>query len=798
MPEPLTYTQYLYSISNPAALQYMLDLTSALNSGQITPAQFITQVETVTGKVVKPVYSKTGDILTYTLNETATVTTPNPINSNASTVNRGAISRPVATTVEAGESVVTSSGVTGIGTRIATGCALVGCAAAAVATGVTLGKYLAGTFYNANPDFWDSNNMSSVNPETWSAITAGQEGLGADLINFLFDFDPNTGESQAYMSADAFAYFATYLQSQNAFSNDLYGIYDSSSLPPYSFVKPISNYKNPIIIIGVDTYTQLGNYINTFTAFNNNNSVYYFAIQTNTSGTFYWQIGAWSLTSFRIQESGDHTGVLNSGPVLSNTPSYGYYTQIGISFYDANYIRPLITTNNIGSAIDVGFLLSQSNISGSIEGMNTQSGAITPHNLTENPAQNLTLLQQQYPDLFNNAITYPVVQPDGTVRNDTYVPVAMPNVNTRTDTQPATNDTTQAHPQIDTSMQELIEELVKILQNPYPQPDTDPNDTSSPENPTDTGDGSGPVPIIPVGSASALWKIYHPTQTQIDSFGGWLWSNNFVDQILKIFNNPMEAIIGLHKVYATPIDAGTTTIKVGYLDSQVPSAYIEQQYIDVSCGSINLNEQFGNVFDYSPFTDIQLYLPFIGIVPLNVADIMRSTIAIKYGVDVITGACLAQVTVSRDNNSSVLYQYSGNCAVQYPISSGSYMGIVSSIISVAGGVAATVASGGAAAPLALGAAGGLLNARTSVQHSGGFSGNAGAMGGKIPYLIINRPQTKVAPNFEKMDGYPTNNYINVGDCTGYIKASSVHVIDVNATDDELKEINDLLLSGIII
>jgi hypothetical protein len=435
---------------------------------------------------------------------------------------------------------------------------------------------------------------------------------------------------------------------------------------------------------------------------------------------------------------------------------------------------------------------------GGLDGVGTQPDATTPNFSGLSESDYLPYLQQTYPDMFSNAISYPVVQPDGTVKDYTYVPITLPSSENQTNTQPVSGDQTQAQPAINpnTSSQTLIDLLTKMLQQPMEQPISDtPN---PPENPTDTGDGSSPAPVAPVGSASALWKIYHPTQSEIDSFGSWLWSSNFIDQILKIFNNPMEAVIGLHKVYATPIDAGTANIKVGYLDSGVSSAYIEQQYVDISCGSVNLYEQFGNVLDYSPFTDVQLYLPFVGIVPLNIADVMRSTISINYGVDVITGACLAQVEVSRDGNSSVLYQYSGNCAVQYPISSGSYMGIVTSIISVAGGVAATAASGGAAAPLALGAASGLLGAHTSVQHSGGFSGNAGAMGGKIPYLIITRPQSKIANGDESMNGFPANEYITVGECSGYIKANSAHIINVNATDTELTEINDLLLSGIII
>ena len=106
---------------------------------------------------------------------------------------------------------------------------------------------------------------------------------------------------------------------------------------------------------------------------------------------------------------------------------------------------------------------------------------------------------------------------------------------------------------------------------------------------------------------------------------------------------------------------------------------------------------------------------------------MRSTIHIIYHVDVLTGACLAEVKINRDSAGGTLFQYSGNAAVQYPISSGSYMSIISGIMSLAGGVAGTIATGGAAMPVLLGAGASVGRMHTDISHSGGFSGNAGAM-----------------------------------------------------------------------
>ena len=269
-------------------------------------------------------------------------------------------------------------------------------------------------------------------------------------------------------------------------------------------------------------------------------------------------------------------------------------------------------------------------------------------------------------------------------------------------------------------------------------------------------------------------------------------------QIKKLFNDPMQAIIGLHKIYAVPATNGTQNIKVGYLDSGVPSNVVSNQYTTIDCGTVSLSEYFYNVFDYAPYTDINLYLPFIGIVGLDVADVMRSSINIIYHVDVLSGACLAEVKVIRDSAGGTLYQYTGNASVTLPISSGSYMGIISSIAGIAGGIAGTIASGGSALPLLASSAGSLLNARTKVEHSGGFSGNAGAMGSKIPYLIISRPQVDLANKFDRYIGYPANITTTLASCSGFVNVLECHLENINATDSELNEIESLLKGGIIV
>ena len=271
-----------------------------------------------------------------------------------------------------------------------------------------------------------------------------------------------------------------------------------------------------------------------------------------------------------------------------------------------------------------------------------------------------------------------------------------------------------------------------------------------------------------------------------------------MDQIKKLFNDPMQSIIGLHKIFCTPTVSGSSNIKVGYLDSGVTSNVVSNQYTTLSCGSVDLAEYFGNVFDYSPYTDVSLYLPFVGIVRLNVADVMRATLTVTYHFDVLTGACLVEVKVTRDSHDAVIYQYTGNAAAQYPLSSGSYMGILSGILSIAGGIAGTVATGGAAAPLLIGSAASALSMKTKVERSGSLSGNSGAMGIKIPYLIINRPQAALADNYQNYIGIPTNQETLISDTTGFVKYDVIHLTGVPATEKEKSEIQTLFSQGVLI
>lgn len=663
-------------------------------------------------------------------------------------------------------------------------------AVCAVSAGCALGKTIDSALYNANPEFWDSHNMSTLNPETWNEVSRALEGTpGGFVFDMLFGTSPEGNTTQAYMDEQQLAYLAWYMQ-QN-------GVFDTGWTPPSESREYTVSTRTNITDYALHTSNpaQLSSFLQKLNELGINDKI--LAVKFSNSN-----VGQWSYPEVRVADKDVVTtkfNVASTSPVTwgSVTPAIPY-TSYSFSISPTGEIAQFspeknnrslyyCTNDNTKSSTSEGISVVFSE--GPLSGIGQQPDATTPDLSTATSvATVLELLKEQFPQLWTNAVTNTVLQPDGALKTFTYVPVPIPDASTALDPQPVTGPATQANPQVNPETAPSLKDLITSI-----LPKLDPS-----ENKPDIGGGNTPTVVPQTGKASSLYSVYNPTQAQLNQFGAWLWSSDFFEQIKKLFNDPMQAIIGLHKVFSPVQSSGQGSIKCGYLDSSVPSKLVSEQYVTVDCGAVNLQEYFGNVFDYPPFTDISIYLPFIGVRRLDPADIMRATISVKYHVDVFTGACLADVNVKRDAAGGVLYTFPGSCSVQYPLSSGSYMGIVSTIAStVVGAVTAPT-------PLGMGATilGGLtnlaFNSHANVERSGSFTGNAGAMGSKIPYLIISRPQTAMADKFETLSGYPSNTYTPLSACKGFTQVKYCHVENLSATETEKGEIERLLKEGVIL
>jgi hypothetical protein len=91
-----------------------------------------------------------------------------------------------------------------------------------------------------------------------------------------------------------------------------------------------------------------------------------------------------------------------------------------------------------------------------------------------------------------------------------------------------------------------------------------------------------------------------------------------------------------------------------------------------------------------------------------------------------------------------------------------------------------------------------LTSKNMVQHSGSFGSSFGAMGVKIPFLIIKRPRQKVVDGYNTNYGYPSHKMVLISTCTGYLRVREVNVVSPTATEAEKKMITELLKNGVYV
>lgn len=306
-------------------------------------------------------------------------------------------------------------------------------------------------------------------------------------------------------------------------------------------------------------------------------------------------------------------------------------------------------------------------------------------------------------------------------------------------------------------------------------------------------------PSMPSLSAvdANLITLYNPSLSDIRALGSYLWSNNITDIFNKLFADPMDAILGLSIVPCSVPHAGNRQVYVGNVGTGVSMPVVTSQYVEIDCGSLNISEFFGSYLDYSPHTKIEIYLPYIGVRALDANECMGKTIAVKYHVDILSGACCAYIKCG----TSVLYHFIGQCSASIPINSQDFTSVINGILGIAGAIGTTVATGGASAPMAVSTLastainGGLT---PNIEKSGSVSGMGGFFGIQYPYLIITAPKQCLPERQNSFLGYPSFVTTTLETLSGFTQIEEIHLENVPATNDELDEIYRLLKEGVLL
>lgn len=306
---------------------------------------------------------------------------------------------------------------------------------------------------------------------------------------------------------------------------------------------------------------------------------------------------------------------------------------------------------------------------------------------------------------------------------------------------------------------------------------------------------------------SGLVTLYNPTASELSSFASFLYTgitDSIATQLKKLISNPLEYIVfvALCK-FQPPVSGIRENISFAGVSSGVSANKISNQFYEVDCGTIQINEQFKSFLDYT-HSKIKIYLPFCGVHEIACDDTMQGAVNVNYLIDMLSGTCVARVKVNRSSRMysdpsirSVLYEFNGNVYLTMPLSATDWRGTYSAMVNFAGGVVQG-ASGNT-----MGAVGSIASAVTSqkvsVARSGQAGSNYGYLGNKKPYLILERPIQSVPSNYGGFIGYTSNIRERVANLKGYTEISEDTIWSDNfghATEEECEMIKSIMNGGV--
>lgn len=309
-------------------------------------------------------------------------------------------------------------------------------------------------------------------------------------------------------------------------------------------------------------------------------------------------------------------------------------------------------------------------------------------------------------------------------------------------------------------------------------------------------------------------NCYKIDTANLEKVGQCLYGSTLLGLIQSLSINPLDFIISLMIFPDTPNVGSSEHIKLGgwvaaatggaALGFDASGSRLSSQFKTVSFGSVSIPENWGNFLDYSQ-TNIELYLPFVGSVSIDVSECMGGTIEVEYTIDFFTGMCVANVLCTRSNyvlpsgkaltNVHAEHAYQGNCAIQIPLSAVNYGSMVGSLINACTqGITNPVAGFTGIVTDAI--SGGL---RPNVSSKGNIVANAGFCSVLYPYVRITRPITAEPGSYQEVMGYPS--YINdtLGQCDGLCICDGINLQNVSgATDNELNRIKQLCTEGVYV
>ena len=333
-------------------------------------------------------------------------------------------------------------------------------------------------------------------------------------------------------------------------------------------------------------------------------------------------------------------------------------------------------------------------------------------------------------------------------------------------------------------------------------------------------------------SSQSIYKaptthFYHMSITELQAFTTWFWNDILTlmksdvetlgditfnaitgaySNISQYINSVKKINVDIHKYFQLEGNRHVTLGRYTF-DAQNtievlhdnPSMLLTAEYrIPFKHSNKQGKPIHGAFLDYDPYTTISLYIPFIGIVPLQTNMVMGRQIRLYSAVDIFAGTIHYNVYVSTPKKEwSLIGTYEGKCGVEVPLTLDDSLGNATNILQNVASTTVGLCTGNVAA---------LANVGNSVfsqpiNQVSGISTNTSYYNPNQCAIIMQTTPAIIPDNFGSTVGYLYRQSAKLESLSGLTTCLNPRIgnfTDNTPTDSERAEIYSLLETGVII
>lgn len=320
------------------------------------------------------------------------------------------------------------------------------------------------------------------------------------------------------------------------------------------------------------------------------------------------------------------------------------------------------------------------------------------------------------------------------------------------------------------------------------------------ESPVGSGSGDDIDEIgindFPISDIGGLARYYAIDRFQLDELQG-----DFKNSTTGIPLDAGQFVIGLYQ-FPLDIPSFCTTSKEKIVLGKLETNAVGKKLLTVN-RRVHLGEYFisancgDNFLDYSPYTEIKLYIPYCGMVELPPNLFINSTVSVDMIIDIISGSCKGIVMCNNTFYTSI----SGSLMCSLPLSleqcATKSLSIINSANSIMSGIIFGNKNYSALNTVTTLGEAMIENNNIAPSHiSGNMDSVVNFYEPQCCILFMTYPQVNMG-DIGKTHGKVCNYQDTLKNCHGYTVVNNPH-LEIKCTNTEKDEITKLLEQGVIL